>query len=94
MLHKLCTKLSLHNLCHLCHNSKKECIAEEFATAEARIIDTILHGYNSDIRPSINGTGSPVQVRISKISEHNSATQLPLGFMVDYVQNSKKLQFM
>ena len=44
---------------------KKECIAEEFATAEARIIDTILHGYNSDIRPSINGTGSPVQVRIS-----------------------------
>jgi len=86
--------LSSHKLCYLCHNSKKECIAEEFATAEARIIDTILHGYNSDIRPSINGTGSPVQVRISKISEHNSATQQPLRFMVDYLQNPKKLQFM
>ena len=47
-------------------NSKKECIAEEFATAEARIIDTILHGYNSDIRPSVNGSGAPVQVMILK----------------------------
>ena len=74
MRHKLCSKLSSHKLCNLYHNSTKECIAEEFATAEARIIDTILHGYNSDIRPSINGTGSPVQVRISKVSEHNSAT--------------------
>ena len=67
-------RFSLHKLCFFCHNSKKECIAEEFATAEARIIDTILHGYNSDIRPSINGTGSPVQVRISNFQGHNLAT--------------------
>ena len=59
-----CPKFLSYELCHFCPNSIKECIAEEFATAEARIIDTILHGYNSDIRPSINGTGSPVQVRI------------------------------
>ena len=58
----------------LSQNSIKECIAEEFATAEARIIDTILHGYNSDIRPSINGTGSPVQVKILKFWEQNPAT--------------------
>ena len=68
------SRFSLHKLCNFCHNSKKECIAEEFATAEARIIDTILHGYNSDIRPSINGTGSPVQVRISNFQGHNLAT--------------------
>ena len=81
----------------LSQNSIKECIAEEFATAEARIIDTILHGYNSDIRPSINGTGSPVQVRISDFSEQNPETfRTVRTYMVgvENIQNPKKLQFM
>ena len=39
-----------------------EFTSERFMNAEARIIDKILANYNTEVRPSVNGTGQPIEV--------------------------------
>ena len=42
-----------------------EFTAEKFMNAEARIIEKILAIYNTDVRPSVNGSGAPIEVNIA-----------------------------
>ena len=42
-----------------------EFTAEKFMNAEARIIEKILANYNTDVRPSVNGSGAPIEVNIA-----------------------------
>ena len=44
-----------------------EFITERFMNAEARIIDKILANYNTEVRPSVNGTGQPIEALSFKL---------------------------